>query len=207
VLCTNDNELAEAAQDEQTPLVVLRDLSALWRWHGTTQPADDELANAIRRWLTESFEGEDVDRAVSVLAIDPMALGRIDHHRLRVAADLGRRDDHYQLEVQLRRLDAVWITDVEVVDGGELPHIILATMAAVGAVAVDDWFFNEDGELEHEQGETPAQVSAAIVAAFDERWSMIDVEVAEAAQVRPLEEQEFHSVVDGAAFDDRRRLS
>lgn len=189
VLCTNDSELAKAAGRSPTPLVVICDLGDLWRWHGTTQPLDDDLANAIRRWLVDVYASA-VDGTLRQLTIDPMELGRIDHHLLRVAADLDHRTDAYQLEVQLQRFDEVWVTDVEVVDGDELPHLVIATVTAVGEVVIDDWFFNADGDLEHDQGAAQAQTTTEVVAAFDERWTITDVEVAEVAQVRPLGDDE-----------------
>ena len=74
MLCTNDAELANAALDCDTPLIVVRDLSALWRWHGTTQPLDDDIANAIERWLVDLHDS-DVDGPLQRLTIDPMGLG------------------------------------------------------------------------------------------------------------------------------------
>ena len=189
VLCSNDAELADAAHVCDRPLIVIRDLSVLWRWHGTTQPVDDDLANAVERWLVDIHQTS-VDGVLQQLTIDPMELGRIDHHLLRIAADLESRDDHYQLEVQLNRFDRVWVTDVEVVDGDELPHIVLATVTALGDVVVDDWYFNADGELEHDQGAAQAQTTTTVVAAFDERWTITDVDVAEVAHVRPLGDDE-----------------
>jgi rRNA-processing protein FCF1 len=189
VLCTNDAELADAAQDCDTPLIVVRDLSALWRWHGTTQPLDDDIARAIERWLVDLHDS-DVDGPLQRLTVDPMGLGRVDHHLLRVAADLDSRDDHYQLEVQLHRFEKVWATDVEVVDGDELPHLVLATITAVGDVVIDDWFFNADGDLEHDQGAAQAQTTTSVVAEFDEGWSIVGVDVTEVAHVRPLGDEE-----------------
>ena len=82
------------------------------------------------------------------------------------------------------------MTDVEVVDGDELPHLVLATITAIGDVVIDDWFFNADGDLEHDQGSAQAQTTTSVVAAFDERWTIVDVDVTEVAHVRPLGDEE-----------------
>ena len=189
VLCTSDDELGALAAQIDDSLTVVKDHRELWRWHGTTQPLDDDLAGAIRRWLIETHETA-VDGPLQQLSVDPMTIGRIDHHGLRVAADLETRSDHYKLDLELRRFSQVWVSDVEVVDGEELPNLVLATVTAMGEVSVDDWFFAEGGDLLHDHGSASAQITTSVLASFDEQWSVSEVDVEEVAHVRPLDDDD-----------------
>ncbi len=188
LLCTNDELLARAAAESDPSPTVIRDLTSLWRWHGTTQPADHDLANAVGRALL----GDHDPASGTALQRLPISLltGRWDHQRLRAAADLPPRNDHYDLHVAVDHLRHAVVSNLEVVDGEELPHLVLARATIAGDVVLDDWYFDADGRLAHEQGTAVAQISAQVIAEFNESWSIGDVDVLDVARVTAMDDEE-----------------
>jgi hypothetical protein len=179
VVASGDKLLGDAARGLDERVVVVRDHHQLWAWHGLTPPPTAALAESIA-----SFAGEQTTQALAsghgFKLFDEGA--SVDGEIFEYAGF--ETEDVRETDVVIEAIDEVRVDEVEIVEGDEVPRVVVAELRIAGVALVTNWFVGgNDGELLDEWSSVDVIVSVPVTVELDEDWRPLDFDVNDKADV------------------------